>query len=288
MQRELQALRAELCESRQSGDQQLEADRSLLQGDVARVRAELEACLATKAEVQELSGKLESTRAHGQQVESSGVFAVAKVAAQVHKLEERVDQECSRLSAEALQAGDRVLDTVRGDETLRLNKLEQSMPEAFNACFAAEERVKQDLQSLREELKAAEALTSCRLDSTNGAITSQMEPVQGAVDVLTREIHSFIQLQTEQHEEQTKVLELVKAMEGRLWPGRKSVLGSVATNQSTSPQGSTAREHTLKAASRPASARGQRPDGNAAGAALGAARVARAAVGPSPRSVAIR
>jgi len=285
-QRELEALRAELGESRQSGDQRLDTDRSLLQGELARV----EACLATKAELQaleELSGKLESTRSHGKQAESSGASAVAQVAAQVQKLEEKVDHECSRLSAEALQAGARALDAVRSDETLRLNKLEQNMPEAFNACLTAEERVKQDLQSLREELKAAEAVTTSRLDSTNGAISSKMEPVQDAVDVLTREIHSFMQLQTEQQEEQSKVLELIRAMEGRLWPGRKSALGPSAINNNTSPQGSRARELTPKAASRPASARGQRPDGNAAGAALGVARVARAAGGPS-RPVAIR
>jgi len=289
--RELEALRREMGESRQSGDERLDTDRSLLQGELARMRAEIEACLATKAEVQaleELAGKLESTRSHGQQAENSGASAVAQVAAEVHKLKAKVDQECSRLSAEALQAGVRALDAVRGDETLRLNKLEQNMPEAFNACLAAEERVKQDLQSLREELKAAEAVTTSRLDSTNGAITSRMEPVQDAVDVLTREIRSFMQLQTEQQEEQSKVLELIRAMEGRLWPGRKSALVPPATNHGTAPHGNTAtRELTPKAASRPASARGQRQDGSAAGAALGAARVARAAVGP-PRPVSIR
>jgi len=297
IQRELEALRTEHGLHRQSGDEQHDAHRSLLQGELARVRSELEACLATKAEVQELSGKLESTKSHGQQAENSGASAVAQVAAQVHKLEEKVDQECSRLSAEALQAGAKALDAVRGDETLRLNKLEQSMPEAFNACFAAEERVKQDLQKLREELKAAEALTSSRLDSTNGALTSKMEPVQDAVDVLTKEIHSFMQLQTEQHEEQGKVLEVVKAMEGRLWPHRKSRLGPEVPGSQpgldrarTEPtefvqrEGSAAtREPTPKAASRPPSARGQRPDANVAGAALGAARAARGLKVPPQR-----
>jgi len=242
---------------------------------------------STKAEVQELNGKLESTRSQCQEAENSCASAVAQVAAQVQKLGEKIDQESSRLSTEALQAGIKALDTVRGDETLRLNKLEQSMSEAFDARFAAEERVNQDLQHFREKLKAAEAMTSSCLDSTNETITAKMEPVQQAIDILTREIHSFMQLQTEQQEEQSKVLELVTAIEGRLWPSRKSVLGPSAVNNSTSPQGTAAtRELTPKAVSRPASARGQRLEGNAAGAAFGAARVARGLKCPPQRPVA--
>lgn len=200
-------------------DSRLSEEESARQAALERMRQELPSC----EEVHGLQTRLQAAEASGQSVVSRIEKTEKQVTGDFVALQQKLQEESQALSEQYQAEAARIFEKM-ACEGIRVDGLERSLQESAARLGQKQEAASQDmrleLQATRSDMEASLKSVALKSEATDLACQARMAPVQDAVDLLTKELHGFLQLQAEKESDSSHLEVAVRELQARLRPWR--------------------------------------------------------------------